>query len=148
MQEEEDHGFVKFGKIFVLDATDLSKWNEEVGKQGELITSEFFSKGYVKEVGKLRQIPDNLKDDNLLNTTKKISLNKTDNWVHYQCDVCTDKVTGKPLVYVGEQWAIHLKSKKHKFSLNRGKSKKAYDEWLKNNPDKQNKKVEEGSKSI
>jgi tRNA dimethylallyltransferase len=130
LQEEEDNGFVKFGKIYILDATGLKIWNQQVLKRGETITNEFIQKRYVNDDEE--QIPSSLKEENLL-VSKQSSLNKIDNWKHYQCDICRDRITGKPLVYVGEQWEIHLKSKKHKFNLNRGKRKREYEEWLKAN---------------
>ncbi|GAV28570.1 hypothetical protein PMKS-002041 [Pichia membranifaciens] len=135
--EEEQLGFVKYGKIFVLDATDLSVWRETVGSRAKLITEEFLDKGYVDEEsgsGEKRQIPDTLQGEKLIDEQNGASSGKMQNWVHHECEICTDRETGKPLVYVGEQWAIHLKSKKHKFNLNRGKRKKEYEEWLKKNP--------------
>lgn len=137
LQEEEDNGYVKYGKIFVLDATDLSIWNKTVNERGKNIVEQFLEFGYVNDSlsdSRLLQVPETLDDENLLNANKKTASRKPENWIHYQCDVCTDKETGKPLVYVGDQWEIHLKSKKHRFNLNRGKKKREYEEWLKRNP--------------
>lgn len=137
LSEEEQLGFVKYGKIFVLDATDLSVWQKTVGNRAKLITEEFLDKGYVNEEscgGAKRQTPETLQGEKLIDDQKRASSGKTENWVHHECEVCTDRETGKPLVYVDEQWAIHLKSKKHKFNLNRGKRKREYEEWLKKNP--------------
>lgn len=137
LSEEEQLGFVKYGKIFVLDATDLSVWQKTVGNRAKLITEEFLDKGYVNEEscgGAKRQTPETLQGEKLIDNQKRASSGKTENWVHHECEVCTDRETGKPLVYVDEQWAIHLKSKKHKFNLNRGKRKREYEEWLKKNP--------------
>lgn len=137
LYEEEQHGFVRYGKIFVLDATDLQVWKERVGERAKLITAEFLDKGYVdegSEGSKLKQIPDSLSEEKLIDSKRRASPNKTENWVHHTCEICTDRKTGEPLVYVGEQWEIHLKSKKHKFNLNRGKRKREYEEWLRKNP--------------
>lgn len=125
LKEEEANGFVKFGKIYVLDATNLSLWNEGVGKRGKQICEEFLRLGYVKQ---FVDIPDSLNDEKLI---IEKSPNKAENWVHHVCEICTDRETGKPLVYVGDQWEIHLKSKKHRHNLNRGKRKREYEEWLK-----------------
>lgn len=128
LKDEENNGFVKFGKIFVLDATDLNKWNENVGIRGAKITEEFLKMGYVND-DNIKDIPESLKDEKLNGNNNGV----IKQWVHHECDVCTDRETGKPLIYVEEQWQIHLKSKKHKFNLNRGKKKKEYQEWLKAN---------------
>lgn len=135
LQEEENNGFVKYGKIFVLDATNLDSWFSTVADRGLGITKEFLEYGYVNEKKDdlFRQIPGSLESEALMNSDKKSSQNKTENWVHHQCEICTDRNTGNPLVYVGEQWDIHLKSKKHKFNLNRGKRKREYEEWLEKN---------------
>ena len=133
LQEEENNGFVKFGKMFVLDATDLTKWGQRVGERGVNITNEFLSKGYVNDnCAELAAIPTTLCHiDNLIKKNDTSSLNKVENWTHHECEVCRDRETNKPIVYVGEQWDIHLKSKKHRFNLNRGKRKREYEEWLK-----------------
>lgn len=139
LKEEEDNGFVKFGKIYVLDATDLSKWNHNVSEIGGNIIENFLKLGYVSD--DFEQIPESLKNEKqLIQDNKKSTESKMANWVHHTCDICTNKETGEPLVYVGDQWEIHLKSKKHKFNLNRGKRKREYEEWLAKNESPSNKK--------
>ena len=82
--------------------------------------------------GELAAIPTTVcQIDDLIKKNDTSSLNKVENWTHHECEVCRDRETNKPIVYVGEQWDIHLKSKKHRFNLNRGKRKREYEEWLK-----------------
>lgn len=131
LAEEAQRGLVKYGEMFVLDATDLNHWETNVNSRGCEIAKEFIDKGYVtKSIH--AQVPASLDGLTLIesNGDAKSSMNKTENWVHYQCDVCTDKESGKPMVYVGEQWSIHLKSKKHRYNLDRGKRKREYEAWL------------------
>ena len=56
---------------------------------------------------------------------------ETGDWKHYVCDICRDQ-NDKELITIGESgWQIHLKSKRHKANLNRGKRKKQYEDWKK-----------------
>lgn len=123
LQQEE----IKFNKLYILDATDLSIWDTNVNKRGIEIADGFINDKYIS----VSEIPDTLQDELLIKQDKS-SLDKTENWVHHTCDVCKDKDTGKSLVFVGDQWNIHLKSKKHRYSLNKGKRKREYEEWLMN----------------
>lgn len=134
LKEEEKNGFVKFGKIYVLNATQLKDWEENVKLRGFSIMDNFIkNNGYVNDF--IDHVPDELKEENLINNERITSLNKTENWKYYTCNVCVDKMTNNPLIYVGKQWELHLNSKKHKFNLNRGKKKREYEEWLKKNKD-------------
>ncbi|ODV94195.1 hypothetical protein PACTADRAFT_51074 [Pachysolen tannophilus NRRL Y-2460] len=128
LASESLHNFSNGGKIYVLNATDLANWNDEVYQRGSSIAKKFLSSdaGQILEP----QTPEGLEDllPSFENNVDDHSI-RTQNWKHYECDICKDD-NGKPLVFVGEQYSIHLKSRKHRSYLNKGKKKREYEERL------------------
>lgn len=124
LNKEKSHNFPNGGKMYVLDSSDLPQWNKNVNKRG-LDIAEAFLEG--KE-SPWQQVPDSCEQPDLLPTDGGEAKEK--NWKHYKCDVCKDH-DGTPLLFVGEQYFIHLKSRKHSSTLNKGKRKREYEEWMK-----------------
>ena len=121
------------GKLYILDATDLSNWKDSVFSRGLSIAREFVEKGPVHV--EQEQAPANLVS--LIPSSdffEKFSSNKTilapSNWKHYECPVCTDS-EGKPLVAVGEQcWNKHQNSRRHKKKLQDKEKQKRNEEYI------------------
>ncbi|GME84995.1 unnamed protein product [Ambrosiozyma monospora] len=133
---EKDHDWRNGGKVYILDATDLKLWDDRVAKRGTEIAEPFLK----HEVMKVDQVPESLIDEKLI-VERKDEFNK-DKWKHYECDICKDK-TDKPLVLVGDQWQIHLKSNKHRRNLLKGKRKREYEEYLKNKKKQESKEKQD-----
>ncbi|GMM32331.1 tRNA dimethylallyltransferase [Martiniozyma asiatica (nom. inval.)] len=129
LKEEESNASLKFGKVFVLDATNIDKaeFRDKVENRGLEIASKFMKNTWVESIN---EIPDSLGDEKgkLIPTDKLKS--KVGEWTQQTCEICNDRKTGNPLVFVGDQWEIHLKSKKHRTNIGRGKRKREYEEWL------------------
>ncbi|AMD18579.1 HBL323Cp [Eremothecium sinecaudum] len=122
------------GQIYILNATDLDKWDENVASRAFSIADHF-----------MRGLP-NLEDfvpaglQHLIdNSTKTVEVNnyspkKVNDWTRFNCGICLDK-NNNGLILIGkESWKIHLSSRRHKANLNRGKKKKQYEEWLSRQP--------------
>ncbi|CDK28419.1 unnamed protein product [Kuraishia capsulata CBS 1993] len=124
MNMEQAHGFCKGGKIFLLDATDLHKFEENVMERGEGITKEFLEKVNVE---KYHQTPGGMES---LLPLSKYTDSKEKNWKHYVCEVCTDPKTEKPLVFVGSQYDIHMASNRHKNTVKRLQRRKENEKWI------------------
>lgn len=124
LAKEKEHNYVKGGRLFVLDATDLSVWSNNVTERGSEITEKFL-------LGKESGIPQAPKElENLLPSEELPKEDKSLQWKHYTCDKCFNK-DNTPLTIVGErQWNIHLVSNRHKSNTNRGKKKLQYEQWL------------------
>ena len=126
LQQEEEHGYENGGRLYVLDATDLSHWNENVFERGASITEEFLQ----DKVPTMSQVPKSLPFDIIPNKGQQEAKDKLKEWKHITCEVCHNS-DDSPLVIVGDkQFEIHLKSKRHRSNLNRGKRKREYEEWL------------------
>lgn len=135
------------GKMYLLDATNLESWSENVGLRGQEIAREFLHNG---PLGVLQpQAPDNLMS--ILPTSEfyeEFNSNKTikstANWKHFECSVCKDS-DGKPFVAVGEDnWNVHQKSRRHKRQLGSEERKRKHEEAKeKYKKVKEEKKVEE-----
>lgn len=126
LQQEEEHGYENGGRLYVLDATDLSHWNENVFERGASITEEFLQ----DKVPTMSQVPKSLPFDMIPNKGQQEEKDKLKEWKHITCEVCHNS-DDSPLVIVGDkQFEIHLKSKRHRSNLNRGKRKREYEEWL------------------
>lgn len=123
LAKEKDHNYVKGGRLFLLDATDLSTWQSNVTERGLEITERFLE----GKEDTLQQAPDGLEDMLPLEAEKE---DKSTQWKHFTCDKCFNK-DNTPVIATGEkQWEIHLKSHRHKTNANRGKRKREYEEWL------------------
>lgn len=125
LSSEAKHNWCHFGKVYVVDATDLSIWAKSVKQRAQIIVGQFLK---IKSVNSsVSQVPESLKDESLFRD-KKEAFDRS-KWVYHTCDTCLDK-DGKAMVFVGDQYQIHLKSKKHRRAVNKGKRKKEYESWL------------------
>ncbi|QPG74805.1 hypothetical protein FOA43_002141 [Brettanomyces nanus] len=120
LQSEADHDWCHFGKVYVVNASDLSQWHELVEHRAVQIVQEFLKSGG-KVNDSVVQVPKELEDQNLIHDKS----NKFDEtkWVYHTCGVCINKVTGEPLVLVGDQYDIHMKGRRHRRNF-KYKSKK------------------------
>jgi tRNA dimethylallyltransferase len=126
LAKESSFQNVNGGKLYVLEATDLEKWKENVYERGIKITELFLN-----NQNNVPQLPDTLKG--LIPTDQYKSDGedfKTSQWEHITCEICRN-ADSTPLVLVGsKQYDIHLKSNRHRSNLQRGKRKREYEEWL------------------
>lgn len=119
------------GKMYLLDATELTQWSDKVKLRGVGIAEQFLNNGPlgVSEP----QAPAGL--ESILPTSEfyeSFNSNKTlksvNNWKHFECPVCKDS-EGKPLVAVGEDnWNVHVKSRRHKKQVGYNQRKREHDE--------------------
>ncbi|GEQ68520.1 hypothetical protein JCM33374_g2188 [Metschnikowia sp. JCM 33374] len=133
LNKESRFSFKYGGKMYLLDATDLSQWATTVSTRGLAITEQFIKNGPLGVTE--AQAPENLKST--LPTSEfyeEFNSNKTikavNNWKHHECPVCKDS-EGKPLVAVGEDnWLIHVKSRRHKKQLSYNEKKRKHEELV------------------
>lgn len=123
LAKEKEHNYVKGGRLFILDATDLSQWKSNVSTRGLDITQNFVD----GKEGIIAQAPIGLEELLPLEAEREP---KSTQWKHYTCDTCFNK-DNTPVIAIGDkQWEIHQKSNRHKSNINRGKRKREYEEWL------------------
>ncbi|KAA8896742.1 hypothetical protein DIURU_005754 [Diutina rugosa] len=115
LQKEARFNWVNGGKMYLLDATDLSQWSTRVRDRGVAIASEFIARSPITEP----QAPPHLEhilpsEEYLATITSGKTLEGARQWKHFQCDICKDS-HGNPLVSVGEeQHRLHMKSRRHR----------------------------------
>ncbi|KAH3902390.1 related to tRNA dimethylallyltransferase, mitochondrial [Saccharomycodes ludwigii] len=126
----------KLSNFYVLNATDLNKWDQLVKDRANLICDGFFfSKNGVDQC--VEHVPKGLENIVLTEECATASATNTNNnakfFDKFTCSTCKDK-NDENLILIGKEvWGKHLKSRRHKSNLNRGKKKKEYEEWkLKN----------------
>ncbi|VEU22422.1 DEKNAAC103577 [Brettanomyces naardenensis] len=120
LEIESQHNWCNGGRVYVLNATDLSRW-DEVEERGLEIVREFVDKGKVGEV--IEQVPEGLESEGLVRS-KKERFDES-KWVYHTCNICLDK-EGKKLVLVGDQYELHLRSRRHKRSERAAKRPRHY----------------------
>lgn len=121
------------GKLYLLDATDLSKWQENVFQIGEQITKQFLTSGplsithpqtpeHFREVFPTQEFVDGRKSN------KKIGAEA--DWKHFKCEICKDK-NGNPFVAIGEdQFRIHTEGRRHKRQVGAKDKKRKHEEYI------------------
>ena len=117
LHKESRFHYKNGGKIYLLDASNLSTWNENVKDLGINIARQFVELGPTSVT--YQQAPDRLRDIfpsssyiSSINSNKILGSEKQ--WCHYECPICINS-DGKNLVAVGEEnWNIHLHSRRHK----------------------------------
>ncbi|KAL3233522.1 hypothetical protein RNJ44_03562 [Nakaseomyces bracarensis] len=110
------------GDIYVLNATDLSDWQNSVSKRAFQIGDQFMEGISIN----YPHAPEGLKD--LISKEQTVD-RKLNDWQNFTCETCRDH-DNKPLICIGEKnWNIHLKSKRHRANLNRGSKKAEYEKW-------------------
>ncbi|KAK9493109.1 IPP transferase-domain-containing protein [Lipomyces doorenjongii] len=108
----------------LLDASDLSKWDEKVEQPAIEIAKEFLSG---QEIPRSLRVPDGL-EDMVQPAQEKDNSSTPDNWRHYACDICIGD--GEKFVCVGEErWKVHLRSRRHRQTLKHINERAAFERW-------------------
>lgn len=121
------------GKLFLLDATDLTNWEECVSSRGLAIAKEFVRNGPTSVTH--AQAPEHLvsllpSSDFFETFNSNKTIQASSNWKHHECPVCTD-ADGLPLVAVGDRsWEIHVNSRRHKKKLQSKEKRKRNEEFI------------------
>ncbi|GMM33703.1 tRNA dimethylallyltransferase [Saccharomycopsis crataegensis] len=116
-------------ELDLLDATDLSNWQENVAEEGFKKFERFLEND---NRGLKIDIPTKIKEVLLPNDAGADETIKSKNWQSFTCQTCVDKDSKLPLILVGEdQWKKHLAGRKHRSNLNRGKKREEYEQWVK-----------------
>lgn len=132
LEKESRFNFKYGGKLYLLDATDLSKWQDNVNKIGLGIADQFLNQGPTKVT--YAQAPSHLVDvfpnkEFLSEFQSNKKLESAKNWQHFECTICKDK-QGNNLVAVGlENWKIHIHSRRHKKQLQYGDRKRKHEQY-------------------
>ncbi|CAN3355475.1 tRNA dimethylallyltransferase [Diutina catenulata] len=115
LQKEARFNWNNGGKLYLLDASDLTQWQQSVSCVGINIAKQFIAGDAVDAA----QAPDHLMhmfptEQYLSTVSSNKQLGSAANWKHYACEVCKDG-KGNPLVSVGEeQWKLHINSRRHR----------------------------------
>lgn len=120
LQKEARFKYKYGGKLYLLDASDLTRWKENVSDYGIAIAKQFLQSGSTSVTH--AQYPPELSS---VYPSEKYVVNLTSNkragaeleWRHITCDICKDK-NGIPIVAIGEtNWDAHVHSRRHKRRL-------------------------------
>lgn len=130
LQKEERFNYKYGGKLYLLDATDLTKWQENVKDVGVNICQQFLDKKAVT----YPQVPEHLQhvfpDEEDIQDQASKKLGSGANWKHFQCDLCLDGA-GKPLIAVGEEsWKVHIESRRHRKAVGSVERKRKHQEMI------------------
>lgn len=133
LQKESQHNFKYGGKIYLLNATDLTEWTRNVSEKGIDIARDFLEKGprSVRQAQcdeeTIHVYPTHDYVDNLRSNKKA---GAESGWRHYECDVCLNK-DGKSFVAVGEdRWKVHIEGRKHRKQLLYIDKKRKHEEFM------------------
>ena len=111
--------------IYILDATDPSKWSDRVLAPALRVARAFINQEHLPSPTEIFD-----RAEELLNPTRQTST--PDSWKHWACEICGDRESGDPMVIVGseKEWNLHLSSRRHKSREKARKKRKRYEEWL------------------
>lgn len=134
LNKEARFNFKYGGKIYLLDATDLTNWEANVFSIGESITGQFLAGG--PKLVTYPQTPSHI-DSSIFPTEEFLSTVKSNknlgaetDWKHFECQVCVDK-NGNPLVAIGkDKFDEHLKSRRHTRKVGANERKRKHMEVL------------------
>ncbi|CEP60184.1 tRNA dimethylallyltransferase LALA0_S01e04918g [Lachancea lanzarotensis] len=113
--------------LYMLDATNLDQWRNNVLERAVSITDSFLSSSSITEEHAPSSLLSLLSKDNLGENSPKLE----NDWTRYTCNACRDK-DNKPLVAIGfKSWEIHLKSRRHRTNLSRDKKMANHEAWRK-----------------
>ncbi|XBW35868.1 hypothetical protein QEN19_001440 [Hanseniaspora menglaensis] len=124
---------IKGKNLFILDATDLTLWKENVDDRATTISKNFLKE---KDVSKFDQAPERIAY--LLDLKKLANLEKVSNPIQLKleqdkfiCNTCKDK-NGDSLVIVGEDtYTLHITGRKHKQGLQYMAKRMKFENWKK-----------------
>ncbi|ODV77445.1 tRNA isopentenyltransferase [Suhomyces tanzawaensis NRRL Y-17324] len=128
LHKEKRFGYKYGGKMYVLDASDLETWQQNVAEVGISIGKQFLENG--PTAVEQAQTPARLSHlvGGEIKSNKQIGAEA--GWKHYKCEHCKDK-TGMPFVAVGEEsWQLHVGSRRHKRQVGAGAKKRKHEEML------------------
>lgn len=112
---------IKGEQIFVLNATDLTKWQQFVGDRAMTIMEPFLNNEKIIT----DQAPTEL--SNLLSREETIERRRANDFEQFICPICKD-ANDKSLIAIGKElWEKHLKGRRHKSNLTRGSKKREYE---------------------
>mgnify|MGYP003365003523 FL=1 len=114
-------------RVYVLNATDLTKWHSLVGDRAGLIAQEFMDGGVatVKEAHAPKELEALISQEATVD--RKAETNN--DFKRYTCNVCKNHDDEKLIAIGTRNWEIHTRSRRHKSNLNRGAKKAAYEKW-------------------
>lgn len=135
LEKESRFNFKYGGKLYLLDASDLSQWQENVHGRGIGIANQFLQGGPSSVA--YDQAPEQFKDMISENLGSEVTSNKRlgseNNWKHFTCDICKDK-NGNPMVAVGEEsWKVHVQSRRHRRLAGAGERKRKHEMMMQAN---------------
>lgn len=107
------------GQIYLLNATDLIKWDDNVATRANKILNNFIDGQIIGE----KYAPEGF--TSLLSTIcESTSPKKRDDWKHFKCPICRNKGDKELLVIGEENWKIHLNSRRHRVNINKKNKEK------------------------
>ncbi|KAI5951931.1 tit1 [Candida jiufengensis] len=131
LEKESKFDYINGGKLFVLDASDLTNWNETVRDRGIRITDEFLTNSPPTNFP-IPQTPPGL--ESLLTEKSNSRSNKiigsNSQWKHYKCSICKDSQDQEFIAIDEEKWKQHLTGKRHKKNLNSDAKKRHIEEMI------------------
>lgn len=120
------------GDIYLLNASDISKWHNLVGDRATGIAENFIKNQTITQ----ERTPTELAYLLTKEQTVGKKLENDNDFKHHTCNICKNP-DGEKLIAIGaKNWTIHLKSRRHKSNLTRGTKKAAYEKWKKDNEEK------------
>lgn len=134
LEKEARFNYKYGGKLYVLDASDLTQWRDTVQGRGTDIVHQFLQDGpasvhHAQTPELVREMVSVGEGD----VTSNKRLGSEDNWKHYTCDVCKDK-NGNPMVAVGEDsWKVHVQSRRHRRLTGAGERKRKHEMMMAQN---------------
>ncbi|ANB12542.1 Mod5p [Sugiyamaella lignohabitans] len=112
----------------LLDATDLSKWNQNVFSRGVQICQDFMNAtpGTIPNYS-VPLAPAGLEE--LLKARSAEKAFNSDKWKHHVCEICT-RLDSEPCISIGEEaWKTHLNSKRHRLAGRKLQKQEAFEHW-------------------
>ncbi|ESW97843.1 Delta 2-isopentenyl pyrophosphate:tRNA isopentenyl transferase [Ogataea parapolymorpha DL-1] len=110
LAREGQFGWPNGGQVVVLDATELGNWEQDVAQRGVDVCRRFLAGS---PPVRALTVPETL--EGVLAIPGEAGNDET-KWQHHYCETCVDE-TGRPTLFVGEQYAIHLKSRRHRSNV-------------------------------
>ncbi|OBA28103.1 tRNA isopentenyltransferase [Hanseniaspora valbyensis NRRL Y-1626] len=129
---------IKGENMFILDASDLKEWSDNVEDRAACIAKNFLEGNDITKFNKSPERLSNLLDfsalKNLENVSNPIELKL--NQDKFVCENCKDK-NGKNLIIVGEDtYKLHLSGRKHKQGLHYMTKRMKFENWKKEQENK------------
>ncbi|AOA61495.1 Delta 2-isopentenyl pyrophosphate:tRNA isopentenyl transferase [Komagataella phaffii GS115] len=121
--KEKAHGYPNGGQIYILEATNLNQWKENVTSRALEITDAFLEFRHIEQPFASGHLID------LLPQEASSSEKERKKWKHYECDTCKD-ADGNKAIFVGDQYEIHLASRRHRSAMNKLKKRQEREHYI------------------